>query len=110
MAGRSGRASRWNSALQPVRAEQTLRRAIGLNPNYAPAYQWLSLTLSYLGQRAEALSLMEHAVALDPLSAVLNRHLGVARSNVGRFDDALIAYKQAIEFDPTMASAYWRPT
>ena len=93
-------------ALQFERAEQMLRRAIALNPNYATAHHWLSGTLSDLGRRDEALAVAERAVALDPLSAVINMHLGLARTDVGRFDDALIAYKQAIEIDPTMANPY----
>ena len=31
------------------RAEQMLRRAVALNPNYAPAYHWLSFTLPSSG-------------------------------------------------------------
>ena len=84
-----------------------LRRAIALNPNYAPAHQWLGGLLFGNGRRNESLTSVERAVALDPLSAVINNSLGGARESVGRFDDALAAYKQAIEIDPKMTSPYW---
>ena len=84
-----------------------LRRAIALNPNYAPAHQWLGNILFGNGRRDEALASLERAVALDPLSAVINNTLGGARESVGRFDDALVAYKQAIEIDPKMPRPYW---
>jgi len=93
--------------LQPEQAEEMLRRAITLNPNYAPAHHWLSYTLLRLGRRDEVLALAERAVVLDPLSPVINNWLGWARMNVGRIDDALAAYKQAIEIDPKMPSGYW---
>jgi TolB-like protein len=69
-------------------AEQMLRGAIALNPNYAPAHHWLSMTLTDLGRRREALAMAESAVMLDPLSAVINNWLGNARDRVGRFDEA----------------------
>jgi TolB-like protein/cytochrome c-type biogenesis protein CcmH/NrfG len=93
-----------SNRLQYERGEQMLRRAIALNPNYAPAHHWLSTIL--LSDRHEALAEVERAVALDPLSGVINTHLGAARMDVGRFEDALVAHRQAIEIDPTMANAY----
>jgi tetratricopeptide (TPR) repeat protein len=83
-----------------------LRRAIALNSNYAPAYQWLAITLHQLGRREDALASLERAVALDPLSAAINSSLGGSREALGRFDDALVAYQQAIELAPTMPSSY----
>lgn len=92
--------------LEFQRAEQMFRRSIALNPNYATAHHWLSIALTALGRRQEALAGVEGAVSLDPLSAIINQHLGDARSDVGLFDDALAAYHQAIEIEPTMALAY----
>jgi TolB-like protein/Tfp pilus assembly protein PilF len=94
-----------SNRLQDERGEQMLRRAIALNPNYAPAHHWLSTTF-VLTDRHEALAAAERAVRLDPLSAIINSHLGAARVDVGRFEDALVAFRQAIEIDPTMANAY----
>jgi TolB-like protein/Tfp pilus assembly protein PilF len=95
-----------DSQFQLERAETMYRRAIALNGNYATAHQWLSITLSDLGRRQEAVVEAERAVALDPLSAVINSRLGVARGEVGRFQDALVALNHAIEIDPAMVAAY----
>ena len=95
-----------SSGLQVERAEQMLRRAIALNPNYAPAHHWLSFTLLRLGRRNEALAAAERAVVLDPLSAIINNWLGWARMSVGLFDESLAALRQAIEIDPAIAVSY----
>jgi TolB-like protein/Tfp pilus assembly protein PilF len=92
--------------LQFARAEPLFRRAIALNPNYATAHHWLSLTLAALGRRQEALAEAERAVALDPLSAIINNLLGSSRENLGRFDDALTAYKRVIQIDPAMPHGF----
>jgi tetratricopeptide (TPR) repeat protein len=95
-----------NNRLQFARAEPLFRRAIALNPNYATAHHWLSLTLAALGRRQEALAEAERAVALDPLSGIINNLLGYSQENLGRFDDALAAYKRVIQIDPAMPHGF----
>ena len=95
-----------SSRMQLERSEQMFRRAIALNPNYAPAHHWLSYTLMELGRRDEALAAAERAVLLDPLSVIINNNLGLARMNVGRFSDAQAAFGRAIEIDSNLAAAY----
>jgi tetratricopeptide (TPR) repeat protein len=95
-----------SSRMQLERSEEMFRRAIALNPNYAPAHHWLAFTLYDLGRRDEALAAAERAVVLDPLSAMINNNLGIARMNVGRFSDAQAAFGRAIEIDPTLAFTY----
>lgn len=91
------------------RAEQMYRRAIELNPNYAAAYQWLSLLMGGLhGRNEEALGLAERAVQLDPLSAVINARLAIQLEWVSRFSDAEARYLKAIEIDPLMPLPYAR--
>jgi tetratricopeptide (TPR) repeat protein len=77
------------------------RRAIELNPNYAPARHWYSITLRALGRPDEALAQIERAVELDPLSAVINETLGEALVGQGRFRDADAAYRRAMTIDPS---------
>jgi TolB-like protein/Flp pilus assembly protein TadD len=92
--------------LQHERSEQLFRRAIALNPNYAPAHQWLSHALTDLGRRQDALTEAERAVMLDPFSAIINYRLGSTQALVGRFDDALATLQQATVIDPMMAAPY----
>jgi TolB-like protein len=87
--------------------EQALRRAIALNPNYAPAYHWLSMTLlTFAGKSQEGLEYAQRAAQLDPLSAVIRVWLGTAYSFAGRFDDAEAQYRRALEIDPLFPLAH----
>src|ERR1700693_351204 len=54
-------------------AEREFRRAIQLNPGYAPAHHWYSELLSVLGRHNEALAEIEQARKLDPLSLAINQ-------------------------------------
>jgi TolB-like protein/Tfp pilus assembly protein PilF len=76
----------------PAAADAAFRRAIKLNPNYAPAYQWYSILLRDQGQVQQAYELLQRAVALDPLSAIINFNVGSTLEEMGRFDEAMAAY------------------
>src|SRR6516164_184102 len=49
-------------------AEREFKRAIELNPNYPPAYQWYGFDLLVLGRQGEAMAAMRRALDLDPVS------------------------------------------
>jgi TolB-like protein/cytochrome c-type biogenesis protein CcmH/NrfG len=76
----------------PVAADAAFQRAIKLNPNYAPAYQWYSILLRNQGRIQQAYELLQRAVALDPLSAIINFNVGSTLEEMGRFDEAMAAY------------------
>ncbi len=90
----------------PEHAEVELSKAIELNPNYAPAYQWWSTELDFLGRHDEALHAAERALTLDPLSVIINVNLGGILEERGRLDEALAAYRRALNIDPTLPQAY----
>jgi len=52
-------------------AEKEFKRAIELNPNYATAYHWYSVTLLYLGRYDESLAMIQRAHEIDPLSSII---------------------------------------
>ena len=54
-----------------------LRRAIELNPNYAPAHHWLSMAAAESAELDEAWQLAERPSLLDPLSAIINDSAGL---------------------------------
>jgi len=87
-------------------AEQALRHATAINPNYAPAQHWRSMALANTGRFEEAVESAELAVEVDPLSAVLNTWLGVTLEFAGRYDEAVIRHRRTIEIDPDMSWAY----
>lgn len=53
-------------------AEREFRRAIELNPNYPPAYQWYGFDLLVMGRQGEAMAAMRRALDLDPVSPTVN--------------------------------------
>lgn len=96
-------------------AEEAFQRAIELNPNYAPAYQWYGEWLAgQVGRVDEALELSRKSVELDPLSPIMRVDYAESFESAGRLDDALTQYLKAIEINPEfivghrqLAYLYW---
>jgi DNA-binding winged helix-turn-helix (wHTH) protein/TolB-like protein/tetratricopeptide (TPR) repeat protein len=55
-----------------IGAEREFRRAIDLNPNYAPAYQWHAYLRLATGDDDAAIADLKHAMLLDPVSPGIN--------------------------------------
>ena len=109
---RSGEAHTSLAALQEFRnefakSEQTFKRALELNPNYATAYHWYGeLLINQLDRVDEAAALGKKAAELDPLSPAININLGIYLDVQGSFDEALAQYKRVIEIEPGFAAVY----
>lgn len=96
--------------------EEAFQRAIELNPNYAPAYQWYGEWLAGQVDRIEeALELSRRSVELDPLSPIMRVDYAESFESAGRPEDALTQYLKAIEIDPEfivghrqLAFLYWQ--
>jgi TolB-like protein/DNA-binding winged helix-turn-helix (wHTH) protein/Tfp pilus assembly protein PilF len=83
-----------------AKEELEYRRAIELNPSYAPAHKRLSVLLLMLGRRPEeALRLAKRAVELDPLSPSINSHLCGAYMILGEHDQAIRQCQLTLELD-----------
>jgi TolB-like protein/Tfp pilus assembly protein PilF len=103
-------ASRGGIAMSPAdntTAEQMLRRAIELNPNYSTAHHWLSIVLRRSGRVPEGLAHAERAAQLDPLSSIINSNLGDILNRQGRFAEAAARYQRAIDIDPASPLPYF---
>jgi TolB-like protein/Tfp pilus assembly protein PilF len=88
-------------------AEAAFRKALELNPNYAPTYQWYAEMLRRLsGRTTEALELARTAVTLDPKSAIIVNDYAEVLESAGRFDEALAHYRLAIEIEPGFAHGH----
>src|SRR5688500_19032920 len=81
-------------------AEAEFRRAIELDPRYAPAHQWFAFLLASKGALSEALLEGHTAVELDPGSASARRSLGAAYFYARRYDQARYHFERAIAMDP----------
>ncbi len=87
-------------------AEKQFQRAIELNPGYAPAHLWYSLTLSSMGKLEEALTEIKRAQELDPLSLIINSDVGLVHYLAGRYDQAIEIYHQTLEIDQNFYVAH----
>ncbi|MBI3474800.1 MAG: winged helix-turn-helix domain-containing protein [Acidobacteria bacterium] len=84
-------------------AEKEFKRALQLNPGYAPAHHWYSMYLSFMGRKPEALAEAEKAVELDPLSPVVGANLAKILQENGEYDKAFDRAKKTLEIDPNSA-------
>lgn len=88
-------------------AEQAYKRALELNPNYAPAYDGYGLLLRWgFARQEEALERHQTALGLDPLSTPINMAVVEDYHELGRFEDALAGCQRIIEIDPDYPRAY----
>jgi TolB-like protein/tetratricopeptide (TPR) repeat protein len=91
-----------------VGSEREFRRAMELDPDCAPAYQWCGvLCLMPQGRLKEAETSIRRALDLDPLSPAINTSLGHAYYVQGRYDDAIAYFEKALETDPRFYLAHW---
>jgi tetratricopeptide (TPR) repeat protein len=85
------------------RAETALRRAIELNPRYAPAHSFLAWLLSTLDKQAEAGDSARTGKDLDPFSPATNGVSALVSYHARRYDEAIAESARALERDPTSA-------
>jgi TolB-like protein/Tfp pilus assembly protein PilF len=86
-------------------AENEFKRAIELNPSYAPAHQFYADFLKSQGRFDEALSEMSYAGALDPLSLSINTGIGHVLYLSRQYDRAIEQYRNTIKLDPNFIQA-----
>jgi TolB-like protein/Tfp pilus assembly protein PilF len=79
-----------------------LQQAIKLNPGATPAYQLLGFYFIIMGQKEQAVKIMEQAVQIDPLSPIMNQFLGNAYIFAERYDDAIRQADMLLEMNPHM--------
>jgi eukaryotic-like serine/threonine-protein kinase len=81
------------------RAEKEFKRAIELNPHYAPAHQWYGGYLSATGRFREADAEKERALELEPLSLVVNFEAGLSLYFSRNYDKAIDQFQKTLELD-----------
>jgi adenylate cyclase len=97
-------------------AKTFFRRAIDLDPSFAPPHAWLANTIlseAWLYQTKsmpealdEALPVAQKAISLDPLDAVAHCGVGYVRFFRGDHDDAVAEARQALIINPNYAGAH----
>jgi len=82
------------------------RRAIDIEPTYAPATINLGAALDAQGRFDEAVAAYRRAIEIDPIAAKAYANLAVALRAIGNVDEAVRAGMRAIEIEPGCAQAY----
>jgi eukaryotic-like serine/threonine-protein kinase len=81
-------------------AEQELKRAIALNPNYATAHHVYAVVLGALGRNDDAIAEMRKAVEVDPLSVPVRNMLADKLEDAHRCNDAADEFRKTMELIP----------
>jgi serine/threonine-protein kinase len=87
-------------------AEEVLRRAVGINPNYAEAHFVLGSALPSVGKLDEAIAEMRQALVVDPLSAHFSRWLGRFYGYARDYDNSIAQSRKTIEMAPEFFLSY----
>jgi TolB-like protein/DNA-binding winged helix-turn-helix (wHTH) protein len=81
-------------------AEQELRRAIALNPNYELGHHAYSVLLGAEHRYEESVAEARKAVEVDPLSVPAHNIFSSMLAAANRWDDAFLEDQKALELDP----------
>ena len=87
-------------------AETEFRRAIALDPGWAPAHQWFSIFLLAADRAGEAAREIELARDRDPLSLAINTDQGFHYYYTGQYDEAVKQLQCVLAMDPSFAPAH----
>jgi serine/threonine protein kinase/Flp pilus assembly protein TadD len=87
-------------------AAKEFRRAIELDPRYAPAHQWYAFMLASQGKFDEALLEAHTAQENDPSSVSVRRSLGYAYFYARKYEQAHYHLDRAIAMNPTAEESY----
>ena len=94
------------SPTEPLKAEQSFKRAIELNPNYGMAYMWYGSVLQSSGKLKESHALFIKAFQLDPKSPVAASNVAWGYFYMGDETKAMEIFSQIIVNDPYYPGAY----
>ncbi|MFI5132563.1 MAG: tetratricopeptide repeat protein [Chitinophagales bacterium] len=86
-------------------AHEALQKAVKLNPGAVDAHQLLAHYHILMGEKEEAVKIMEEAERLDPLSPLVSFALGQMYMFAMRYDDAEIQADKLLVIDPKMRAA-----
>ena len=89
-----------------VKAEQHLRQAVSLRPEYYEAYTNLGWALALQGKLHEAVSAYRTAIELKPTFTLAHNNLGLALERLGQEAEAQAAFERALETDPNHLYAH----
>lgn len=83
-------------------AYRELQEALRLNPGFIETYELLALYHVIMGEKDEAVRLMEEAEKFDPLSPMVLQSLGNMYMFAERYDDAIAQAEKMLDINPQM--------
>jgi TolB-like protein/Flp pilus assembly protein TadD len=86
-------------------AEEQLRLAIALKPDYAVAHHWLALLLLSTGRTSDALAESRRALQLDPTSLIINNLLVMTLTASREYDPAIAQARLTLALEPNFKTA-----
>ena len=104
---RTGLAVRYMEVGQVALAEQELRAAIRLAPDFPDAHYNLGSVLQAQGSVRQAIGAYRRAISLDPTYSEAHNNLGALLDTTGDRENALAHYRLAVEFGPREAAAHY---
>ena len=81
-------------------AEREFKRAIEIDPEFAPAHNWYSHFLMAMGRIDESFAESQIALKLDPLDDSINQYLGWHYHYARQFDRAIATLEKTLEPNP----------
>jgi tetratricopeptide (TPR) repeat protein len=90
-----------------LEAEREYKRALELNPGYAPAHQFYGGYLAGQGRWEEAITELTRARELDPLTPWVSTNLAYFYYLARRYDEAITQLRKIIETDPNFPVAHY---
>ncbi len=88
-------------------AENSFKRAIEINPNYATAHQWRAENFVVLKRFDEAMESMRRALEVDPFSLIINAEVGWVLHHAGRYEEASLQLQKTIDLDPNFVRTHF---
>ena len=104
---RTGLAVRYMEVGQVALAEQELREAIRLAPDFPDAHYNLGSVLQAQGSTRQAIGAYRRAIAIEPTYSEAHNNLGALLDTSGDRENALAHYRLAVEFGPREAAAHY---
>ena len=83
-----------------VGAEESYKKAISLNSNYATSFHWYGIHLRESGRFIEAMENLSRANQLEPTSKIIKVNLALAFGYANEAESAVKTIDEALEIDP----------
>ena len=87
-------------------AEQRLRKAIALDPQFVEAHVHLAALLMQRRNFTQAESVLQKAYEVDPKSVLVLLNLGLTRNRLGKFAEAVPLLREALRLQPGLVAAH----